>query len=275
MDRLRFCVWLLAGLVFAASQSSARAETSPAVTTQMDIPSAVNIAGRQRMLSQRMVKAYLMLGQGIAADDARTVLQGSIDQFESQLAALKAFQPTPLVRSAVVNLDAAWTKCEALLTAAPSKAGAIELYDANEALQNAAHSAVLAYQDVTGAPLDHLVNLAGRQRMLSQRMAKFYFYRTWELYNDPADMELHLSRAHFTAVLIQLESSPLLSAQIKVRLAQLRREWEPYQQALFASRKPAEMRRDAQRVAELSEQVLAGTEELVALIVKQAQGAPR
>jgi len=275
MDRLRFCVWLLAGLVFATSQSSARAETSPAVATQMDIPSAVNKAGSQRMLSQRMVKAYLMLGQGIAADDARTVLQGSIDQFESQLAALKAFQPTPLVRSAIVNLDAAWTKCKALLTAAPSKAGAIELYDANEALQNAAHSAVLAYQDVTGAPLDHLVNLAGRQRMLSQRMAKFYFYRTWELYNDPADMELHLSRAHFTAVLIQLESSPLLSEQIKVRVAQLRREWEPYQQALFASRKPTEMRRDAPRVAELSERVLAGTEELVALIVKQAQGAPR
>jgi hypothetical protein len=237
----------------------------------MDTVSAVNMAGRQRMLSQRMVKAYLMLGQGIAADDARTILQGSMSQFESQLATLKTFQPTSMVRSAVVNLEGAWTKCKALLKAAPNKAGAVELYDANEALQQAAHSATLAYEDVTGAPLDHLVNLAGRQRMLSQRMAKFYFYRTWELYDIPADMEMNLSRAHFTAVLIQIENSPLASAQIKAGVARIRREWEPYQQVLFAaSREPGKMRRDAPRVAELSERMLASTEELVTQIVAQA-----
>lgn len=115
------------------------------------------------------------------------------------------------------------------------------------------------------------VNMAGRQRMLSQRMAKFYFYRTWGLYDIPADMELHLSRAHFTAVLIQIENSPLASAQIKAGVARVRREWEPYQQVLFASREPAKMRKDAARVAELSERVLAVTEELVAQIVAQAK----
>jgi len=242
---------------------------------KMDTAAAVNMAGRQRMLSQRMVKAYLMLGQGIAADDARIILLGSINQFESQLAALKAFQPTPSVRSAIINLEGAWTKCKPLLTATPGKAGAVALYDANEALQQAAHGVTLAYEAVSAAPLDHLVSIAGRQRMLSQRMAKFYFYRTWGLHDIPSEMELHLSRAHFTAVLIQIESSPLASAQFKASVAQIRREWEPYQQVLFASREPAKMRMDASRVAALSERVLAITEELVAQIVAQAQGAPR
>ena len=275
MDRLRFCVWLLAGLAFAASPSFVHAGVPATAATKTDTASAVNLAGRQRMLSQRMVKAYLMLGQGIAADDARTILQGSINQFESQLAAQKAFQPTPMVRSAVVNLEGAWAKCKALLMAPPSKAGAVALYDANEALQQAAHSATLAYEAVTASPLDHLVSIAGRQRMLSQRMAKFYFYRTWGLHDIPAEMELHLSRAHFTAVLIQIESSPLASAQIKAGVARVRREWEPYQQVLFASREPTKMRSDAARVAELSERVLAVTEELVAQLLAQAQSAPR
>ena len=88
-------------------------------------------------------------------------------------------------------------------------------------------------------------------------------------------MELNLSRAHFTAVLNQIESSPLASAQTKAGVARLRREWEPYQQLLFANREPAKMRRDAARVAELSERVLASTEELVTQLVAQAQGAPR
>ena len=275
MDRLRFFVWLLAGLAFAASPSFVHAEAPPAAT-RMDTASAVNLAGRERMLSQRIVKAYLMLGQGIAADDAQTILQGSIKQFESQLAALKTYQPTPTVRSALANLEGAWKKCKPLLAAAPSKADAVEFYDVNEALQQAAHSVTVAYEGVTLAPIDHLIGIAGRQRMLSQRMAKFYFYRTWELYDDPSNMELHLSRAHFAAVLIQIERSPLASAQIKADVAQIRREWEPYQQVLFANREPAKMRLDASRVAELSERVLAVTEQLVAQLVAeaQAQSAP-
>lgn len=240
----------------------------------MDIVFAVNMSGRQRMLSQRMVKAYLMLGQGIAADGARTIMQNSITRFESQLAAQKALQPTPLVRMTVANLDGAWMKYKGLLMAAPSKAGAAALYDANEALQQAAHNVTLAYEEVNPTPIVHLVSIAGRQRMLSQRMAKFYFYRTWGLYDIPADMELHLSHAHFTAMLIQIENAPLASAQIKAGVARIRREWEPYQQALFASRDPVTMRGEASRVAVLSERVLAATEELLAQLVAQAQGTP-
>lgn len=216
------------------------------------------------MLSQRMAKAYLMLGQGVAADDARTILRESITEFESNLARLKAFQqPTPSVRSALAKLEGVWTKCKPLLAAAPSKANAVEFYDANEALQEAAHSATLAYEHVTGAPFDHLIGMAGRQHMLLQRMAKFYFYRTWGLYDASAELELHLSRARFTAELNQIENSPLASARMKAGVAQIRREWEPYQRALFANRDPAKMRGDASRVAELSERVSSTTAELV------------
>ncbi|MDP2367755.1 type IV pili methyl-accepting chemotaxis transducer N-terminal domain-containing protein [Rhodoferax sp.] len=273
MDRLQFCAWLLAGPLLVARPSSGHAKAAPAAP--MAPASAVDVAGRLRMLSQRMVKAYLMLGQGIAADDARIILQGSITQFESQLAALQVFQPTATVRGALAKLEGAWKKCKPLLRAAPGQAGGVELYDASEALQQAAHSLTLAYEQVTGSPIDHLISIAGRQRMLSQRMAKFYFYRTWGLFDAPADMELHLSRAHFTAVLVQIESSQLATAQVKAGVARIRREWEPYQLTLFASNVPATMRRDAPQVAALSERVLVVTEELVGQLVAQAQGAAR
>jgi len=271
MNRFLLHAGLAAALALATAGASAGGGSAAAAPAAgLDNATAVNIAGRQRMLSQRMVKGYLMLGQDIAAEDARRILRESIDQFESQLAALKAYQPSPGVEQALAALETAWAQCSALLAAPPSKAGADELYDANETLQRAAHRATLAYERVTDAPLEHLVNLAGRQRMLSQRMAKFYFYRTWGVYDAPADMELHLSRAHFTAVLNQIEVSPLASPPVRERLARLRREWEPYEELLFASKRPEEMRRDAARVAALSEQVLAGIEELVGLILAPA-----
>lgn len=272
IDRSLFCSWLfLVGLVFAVLPSTVNADSRLVSTTEMDVATAVNLSGRQRMLSQRMVKAYLMLGQGIATDDARTILQKSMDQFESQLATLKTFQSNPKVQSALAKLDFEWTKFKPLIIAMPSKAGAIALYDANEALQSAAHNVTLAYEDVTLAPLDHLVNLAGRERMLTQRVAKFFLYRTWDLYLEAADMEMHLSRAHFTAVLIQIKSSPLATTQIKELVAKIQREWEPYKEALLVSREPAKMRSNSKRVAELSEQMLASTEELVTLITEQAK----
>ncbi len=270
INSLLFCSWLLLAGLFAVTPSIVHADSQPAAQ-EMDVATAMNLSGRQRMLSQRMVKAYLMVGQGIATDDARAILKKSIDQFESELAALKTFQPNPKVQGALASLESEWKKFKPLVTATPSKAGAADLYDANEALQNTAHSVVLAYENATLAPLDHLINLAGRQRMLSQRTAKFFLYRTWGLYLEPADMDMHLSLAHFTAVLSQIESSPFATTQTKELVAKIRREWEPYKQALLVSRDPAKMRINAKRVFELSEQVLASTEELVTLIVKQAQ----
>lgn len=274
MDKLGICSWLFAGLFAVATPSFVSAQTLQTVSaTKLDPASAVNLSGRQRMLSQRMVKAYLMLGQGIAPDQASSILQESIRLFDSQLTALKSFLPTPQVKSAYSNVEAEWKKFKPMVTTSPSKTGANDLYDANEALQNAAHKLTVAYENDANAPLVHLVAIAGRQRMLSQRMAKFYFYRTWELHDAPADMELHLARAHFTSMLIQIESSQLATPQVKSDVAKIQREWKPYEALLFATKEPAQMRKNVVRVAELSEKVLAATDELVVKLVSRAQAS--
>jgi len=270
VDRFRFCAGLLGGAVLAALPLAVRAQAS-AQPARPDTPSAVDMAGRLRMLSQRSTKAYLQWGQSIATENAHALLQESVARFEAHLAALKTFQPTPAVQTSLPPLEARWMDFKALLTGPPSREGAAALYDANEMLQQAAHRVTVAYENTTGSPLDHLVGIAGRQRMLSQRMAKFYFYRTWGLHDAPADMELHLSRAHFTAVLTQLESSHRVTAPAKAAATRVRRAWEPYQQALFSSKVPALQRQGAIPVAEESERMLAATEELVALLVAQAR----
>ena len=43
-----------------------------------DINSAINKAGRQRMLSQRMAKAYFQLGQTVDVERSQRVLDSSI-----------------------------------------------------------------------------------------------------------------------------------------------------------------------------------------------------
>lgn len=273
MDRLQFCATLLGSLAAVALPQAAFPRSS-APGSPLDTPTAVDMAGRLRMLSQRCTKAYLLAGLSVTPDNARAMLQASIERFDAHLVALMGFQPSPAVQASLQRLQARWTDVRAMLAGTPDRVGAAALYDASELLQQAAHRTTVAYENVTGSPLDHLVGIAGRQRMLSQRMAKFYLYRAWDLNEAPADMELHLSRAHFTAVLTQLESSHRVSTPAKVAATRVRHAWEPYQGALFSAKTPALLRQGAARVAEESERILATAEELVGLLVAQAQGRP-
>ncbi len=272
MNRFQFCASFVGGAAIAALPRAAFTQTAAA--QRLDTPRAIDMAGRLRMLSQRSTKAYLQWGQAIASTSARSMLQESVGRYDVHLATLKTFTPNPAVQASLPQLQTLWEQFKALLAGEPNRNGAAALYDANEALQSAAHYLTVSYGNPNGTPVEQLIGLAGRQRMLSQRLAKFYFYRTWDLHDAPADMEMHLSRAHFTSVLTQLENSGHAAHAVRVAATRVRREWEPYQQALFASKEIAAMRASAARVADGSERVLAACEEVVALLLAQAQGRP-
>ena len=262
------------GSIFRAALLGCLMAAGVAQAQITDINSAINKAGRERMLSQRMAKAYFQLGLGVDTDRSKRVLDSSISLFDRQLVELKNFAPTPEIKDTYQKLEGAWIAYkDSLVGAPPNPEGGKKVLALSEQVLALAQQGTVQLEKHSGTTAGRLVNISGRQRMLSQRMAKFYFYRTWGLFDAPADMELHLSRAHFTAVLIQIEGSQHATAPVKAGVTAVRREWEPYQQALFANKEPAKMRRDAARVAELSERVLVVTEDLVARLVAQAQGA--
>lgn len=261
--RSRWCC-----VAFAALAGLAALLAGQARGAEISALEAVNLAGRERMLSQRATKAWLMRGQGILVEQAEAILGASIAQFEAQLESLRAAPGDAPTRAALDKLALRWAEMKALLETPPSAAAASALYDASEAVQSAAHQLTLASEDLAPAPYAHLLNLAGRQRMLSQRMAKFFLYRSWEVNGDAADMELELSHAHFDAVLIQLEVSKLLDERARAEVAALRAAWHVYEALLAARDAPATMRANAPAVVRASEEVLEKTERVVAAILE-------
>src|SRR4051812_11225456 len=65
---------------------------------------AINKSGRQRMLSQRLAKSYLQIGQEIDAERSKKILDNSVTLFERQLAELKDFAPTPENKAVLQDL---------------------------------------------------------------------------------------------------------------------------------------------------------------------------
>lgn len=194
---------------------------------------AINKAGRQRMLSQRMGKAWLGLGQGIQVDAARRALDQSMSLFDRQLAELKAFAPAGDTRDTYVQLEASWSDYKAVLVGAtPTREKAnVMLTEAGKVLA-LAHKGTGQLELQAARPAAKLVNVAGRQRMLSQRMAQFYLANAWNVDSATSLAELAKARSEFLPALELLRNAPEANADIKQELALADSQWLFFDNAL-------------------------------------------
>lgn len=185
----------------------------------------INKAGRQRMLTQRIVKAYCLVGQDIRADIHKQQLDEAVGLFDRQLRELRAASPTPEISAALVEMDTRWSRFREIVTTPPTRAGAQTLVSLDEELLAAAENVVQLLQAHASVPEARLVNLSGRMRMLSQRVAKFYMLKSWQL-DDPAIANgMAQARSEFDRGLDELAKHAGNTPEIKGSLAEVRKQW--------------------------------------------------
>lgn len=215
------------GLAFTAP-SFASSTKSP----QISMASAINKAGRQRMLSQRIVKFYCQIGQQILVDKSKKQLLESISLFEEQLQELKQAAPNQDIQAAVAKMEALWGPFKEVVSATPTKEGGKKLIVMSEELLQAAQKTTVLLQDAAGTKTGRLVNIAGRQRMLSQRMAKFYMQKRWGFNISEVNEGLEQARNEFKGALQELVSSPQNTQAINKELELARMQWIFFENAL-------------------------------------------
>jgi len=231
---------------------SAAALALPTRAQVQDLSDAINKAGRQRMLSQRMGKAWLALVHGIEPAAAQAVLDKSMALFDRQLVELKAYAPTPELRDTYQKLEATWTDHKAALVGtAPTQNRASALLASDAKVLALAHQGTVQYEATLGKPVGKLVNVAGRQRMLSQRMAKFYLAATLPVEADTAAAEITKARTEFMVAQDLLRQAPEATARIKESLQLADGQWVFFDAAL-------------QRMPNASRSVKSGVEVFVA-----------
>jgi len=231
-----------------------------------DLNDAINKAGRQRMLSQRMGKAWLALAHQADTPTARQVLEQSMALFERQLAELKAYAPTSALRDTYVKLEAAWGEHKATLQTASLNADrAAALLQADAKVLALAHQGTTQYEAASGKPVGHLVNVAGRQRMLSQRMAKFYLAAMLPVDPATATAEIAKARSEFVSATELLRNAPQATPRIRQELALADGQWVFFDAALQRMQGGGSTNRQVAEVFVASENLLSSMDRVTGL----------
>ena len=220
----------------------------------------VNRSGQLRMLSQRIVKLQALLAAATPPESARTLLAQSVARVQEIVAGLRSELSAATFGDLIDSLAAAWAGVQAAL-ARPAAPQALKALDsAAEALLAQSETLTAALEHAGSAATLRVVNVAGRQRMLSQRVAKL------ALLGEPAAAVAQTS-AEFEQGLATLRSSPLSTAEIRDRLAQAEAQWHALRASLSDASRPAG--RDA--LAAASEALLTELDALTGLYERSMQ----
>lgn len=227
-----------------------------AVAQAININDAINKAGRQRMLSQRLAKAYLQVGQAVDVEHSQKILDTSLSLFDRQLVELRAFAPTDDNKTLLGEMEKSWSSYKQVLVGkTPNQQDARNIMVINEEILAMAQSATAQLEKYSGSSSGKLVNVSGRQRMLSQRMAKFYQAMQWGVAPPGASLKLELARKEFVEGMQILNNAPENSAKIRDRLALAQQQWAFFDSALHQSG-TFQNRQNAVNVATTSERIL-------------------
>jgi hypothetical protein len=222
-----------------------------------DLNDAINKAGRQRMLSQRMAKSFLALGQGVEPDLAERTLNASMALFDRQLVELKVYAPNANIKSTYLELETAWDELKVLLVGEkPGKVKAEPVMAMSGKVLKLANDGTGQLEKVSSHPVGRLVNVSGRQRMLSQRMAAHYLSACWGVQVNACTTEMNKAREEFIVAHDLLKNAPEATTGIKGELGLAEQQWAFFDAALRSLKPGGNDKRAMSEVFTASERIL-------------------
>ncbi len=215
------CIAIIALLVLLVPLTSAAAK--------LTLAEGINKAGRQRMLTQRMVKAYSQMGMELRYRKSEKQLNAAVHLFDTQLEELQQFAITTEVKAGLAEVKRLWENLKEMLSSEVRRENAEQLRADAEALLIASHKVVLMLQDLSGTAQGRLVNIAGRQRMLSQRIASLYLLQAWGFEKEPYISDYKSAIDEFDAALNLLKKAPENTKKISDALEEVSLQWGVFQ----------------------------------------------
>jgi hypothetical protein len=253
-----FLIWSLAISVPATSL----AETGAGQAIQR-----INIAGRQRMLTQRMTTAACLAMARVDEKNRSKVALAMRGEFIQGLYMLrhgaKGFdlpkEEDPLVLTALAEVEQVWAQFGPAIAQVVlndmNEVVILQVLTLNErVLEKSNHVVLMLEKALNSGPksdLGRTVNIAGRQRMLSQRMMKYACFAAIDLGRGESQIELGKDIELFDKTFVALRDGDAKngiiappSAALSSHMNRVGQLWQTYRADLEHVQKGGDMPKD-------------------------------
>ena len=212
---------------------------------------AINRAGQLRMLSQRIVKLYALMCADVAPEQTAELCRASIAQAETNLGVLGKTLSKATFGDLIDGVMTPWSSLKRALAEAPSLKSLGDVDRMAERLLTQAEALTKNLETAGFTAALRVINVSGRQRMLSQKIAKQAVMSTLQPRKADPAADAKAGQA-FIDGLTYLEAVPLSTDEIRLVLADAKVAWDSFRGALAA----ADRKTSLGEIADLSETLL-------------------
>ena len=259
---IRFGTPVLIAAVLAMCLSCAL----PATAQNVVMLNSVAAAGKQRMLSQRALKAYAQLSLNVAPEKAAPILAASMEELKNSNVRLRAMAKEATLdalQAQAVLID----KLAAAVAMPPSSSSVHQAAQVSEELLNNAEAVTQNFMKSGSEAPAAMVNLAARQRMLSQRAASAYFVYHAVIRSPDLKARALKAAADFKTAITAFDDARSEFPQIAERIEMARVQMIFFDNALSNIDSPT--REQFATIATVSERVLSEMDAMTTEMVKQ------
>jgi hypothetical protein len=203
-------------------------------------PDAAERAELQRLLTQRIARAYCQAGLGVAPAESGQELLESVVLFDLQVSKLKQSPLPGRERASLAAVEHAWKPLRAAAMRRFTREGCETVSRRSEELLRAATELAREVRGRTGAhDAGSLAAMSVRQRVLVQKLARLYMARAWGLDSVGLREEIASARNEFSGALAKLQEAPGNNAAVRERLDKVALQWVWLDTALEAEDTPS------------------------------------
>ncbi len=227
-------VSLAAVAVLVVSGSSVYAEegttAAPQVVTNKavvaDMVKLIDVAGKQRMLSQRIAKDYLYIGKKVAVSKARKQMKASLEELVSAHKVLKDSINDPEIQNLLSFVELSIEDFKSTANEPFNLDNAQLIIDLSESMLEGSQYVVNSLKEKVKVKESAIVGKSGKQRMLAQRIAKYYIAYQAGIKDKNTVDQMKAAVAEFAKAHKTLMANPSNTPEINRQLNEIDRLWK-------------------------------------------------
>ena len=207
-------------------------KSSPSTTSINDskMENIVDIAGRNRMISQKIAKDYIYIGNKVALGTAKIELKNALDEFGKNLSKIKLSVNDSEVKNMIDFVDMSFGDFKSVIKEPFNLDNAQIVLDLSESLLEGSQYIVDGLtknsSKTAKSAKDKLIAKSGKQRMLAQRIAKYYMTYQSGIKDKNTVRQMKDAVKEFEENLKFLMANPGNTVQINNKLNEVNRLWK-------------------------------------------------